>query len=236
MSDDDQVIVTIITDGEENSSCEYTGASVCEIVKRLRAKGWTFVYIGANQDAVEVAKRMHIDNAMNFQATHEATRRMWDDYRGSASAYYEKVRRSRMRGERGFEDKAFFSKSQQMDRVAPDRITILNSRESFVFGSNVNGSHDGGESAYACRNFGAVYGNPAGPQGQCYAIPTVGCSSKELYNFIDYAMAHPSLKFLVTAIGCGNGGYAPIDVALMFERAKDVENIYLPAEFWRYIR
>lgn len=49
-------------------------------------------------------------------------------------------------------------------------------------------------------------------------------------------MAHPSLKFLVTAIGCANGGYAPIDVALMFERAKDVENIYLPAEFWRYIR
>ena len=240
VSDDDQVLVTIITDGMENSSREYTGASVCEIVKRLRAKGWTFVYIGANQDAVEVAKRMNIDNAMNFQATHEDTRRMWDDYKGSTSAYYEKVRRSKMRGERVFEDKEFFAKGQQIDRITPARITNLNSGEIFVFGSNVDGFHNGGAAGYACRNFGAVYGNPIGPQGQCYAIPTVGTSSRDLYrhieDFIDYAIAHPSLTFLVTAIGCGNGGYDPIDMALMFDRARHVNNISLPAEFWRYIR
>lgn len=110
VTEDDQVLVTIITDGMENSSCEYSGAAVCEIVKRLRAKGWTFVYIGANQNAVEVAKSMSIDNAMNFQATHQDTKRMWNDYRESTSGYYEKVRRSKMRGERVFEDKEFFSK------------------------------------------------------------------------------------------------------------------------------
>lgn len=113
VSEGDQVLVTIITDGMENSSRSYSGAHICEIVKRLRAKGWTFVYIGANQDAVEVAKRMNIDNAMNFQATHEDTRRMWDDYRGSTSAYYEKVRGSRMRGESVFEDKEFFIKKNR---------------------------------------------------------------------------------------------------------------------------
>ena len=240
VTDDDQVLVTIITDGMENSSREYTGAAVCEIVKRLRAKGWTFVYIGANQDAVEVAKRMNIDNAMNFQATHEDTRRMWNDYKDSTSAYYEKVRMSKMRGERVFEDKEFFSQGGQQNRVTPDRISSLNSGEIFVFGSNVNGLHDGGAAGYACRNFGAVYGCPVGPQGQCYAIPTVGCSPSELYhhieNFIDYAIAHPTLTFLVTAIGCGNGGYAHVDMALLFRRARNVENIHLPAEFWRYIR
>lgn len=110
VTEDDQVLVTIITDGMENSSCEYSGAAVCEIVKRLRAKGWTFVYIGANQNAVEVAKSMSIDNAMNFQATHQDTKRMWNDYRESTSGYYEKVRSSKMRGERVFEDKEFFSK------------------------------------------------------------------------------------------------------------------------------
>ena len=110
VTEDDQVLVTIITDGMENSSCEYSGAAVCEIVKRLRAKGWTFVYIGANQNSVEVAKSMSIDNAMNFQATHQDTKRMWNDYRESTSGYYEKVRRSKMRGERVFEDKEFFSK------------------------------------------------------------------------------------------------------------------------------
>ena len=239
VTDDDQVLVTIITDGMENSSREYSGASVCEIVKRLRAKGWTFVYIGANQDAVEVAKSMSIDNAMNFQATHEDTRRMWNDYRESTSGYYEKVRMAKMRGERIFEDKEFFAKGHESSRVTPDSVTTLNPGEIFVFGSNVDGFHDGGAAGYACRHFGAVYGDPLGPQGQCYAIPTVGNTPGEIYrhveDFIDYAAAHPALTFLVTAIGCGNGGYSAQYMARMFGRARNVSNIHLPAEFWRYI-
>ena len=240
VTEDDQVLVTIITDGMENSSREYSGAAVCEIVKRLRAKGWTFVYIGANQDAVEVAKSMNIDNAMNFQATHEDTRRMWNDYRESTSGYYEKVRMSKMRGERVFEDKEFFVKGPQSQRITPDRITGLNPGEIFVFGSNVNGFHNGGAAGFACRHFGAVYGNPEGPQGQCYAIPTVGLTLMELHvkiqEFIDYAEAHPNLTFLVTAIGCGNGGYQPREIAPMFDRARRLTNVHLPAEFWTYIR
>ena len=239
VTDDDQVLVTIITDGMENSSREFSGASVCEIVKRLRAKGWTFVYIGANQDAVEVAKSMSIDNAMNFQATHEDTRRMWKEYRESTSGYYEKVRMSKMRGERIFEDKEFFCKGQQSQRITPDRITSLNPGEIFVFGSNVGGFHNGGAAGFACRYFGAVYGNPEGPQGQCYAIPVVGMTRRHIFHkieqFIDYALAHPSLKFLVTAIGCGNGGFTPEQIAPMFRRALNIDNIYLPEVFWRYI-
>jgi uncharacterized protein YegL len=110
VSEDDQVLVTVITDGMENSSMEYSAMAITQIVKHLRDKGWTFVYIGANQDAVEVAKRMHIDNAMNFHATHDDTTRMWKEYRESSSYYYEKVRASKMRGERVFEDKEFFKK------------------------------------------------------------------------------------------------------------------------------
>lgn len=128
VSDDDQVLVTIITDGMENSSYKYSGPAVFNIVKRLRAKGWTFVYIGANQDAVEVAKKMNIDNAMNFKATHEDTKRMWHDYRKSTSGYYEKVRHSRMKGEKVFEDKAFFNNGGE--RIATKRLRFfkLNNR------------------------------------------------------------------------------------------------------------
>lgn len=114
VTENDQVLVTIITDGYENSSREYSGAAICKIVKNLREKGWTFVYIGANQNAVEVAKQLHIDNAMNFQATNEDTKRMWTDYRESTSYYFEKVRCSRKRGEKVFEDKEFFSKKQSV--------------------------------------------------------------------------------------------------------------------------
>ena len=49
---EDKVMVTIITDGYENSSREYSGSTVKTLVARLREKGWVFAYVGANQDAV----------------------------------------------------------------------------------------------------------------------------------------------------------------------------------------
>ena len=146
---------------------------------------------------------------------------------------------AKMRGEKVFEDKAFFSKGQVSQRVTPDRITSLGRGEIFVFGSNIQGFHDGGAAAFACHNFGAVYGNGEGPQGQCYAIPVVGLTRRHIFHkieqFIDYAQAHPFLTFLVTTIGCGNGGFAPEEIAPMFRRAVNVDNIYLPEAFWRYI-
>jgi uncharacterized protein YegL len=69
IQDDDRVMATIITDGYENASEEYSGKAVKALVARLRGKGWTFAYIGANQDAVEVAKDLSIDNALNFDAS-----------------------------------------------------------------------------------------------------------------------------------------------------------------------
>ncbi len=67
----DGVLVTIITDGMENSSREYSGRAVKDLVAMQRKKGWTFAYIGANQDAVEVARDLNIQNAMNYDATPE---------------------------------------------------------------------------------------------------------------------------------------------------------------------
>lgn len=68
---EDLALVTIITDGMENSSEEWSGKAVKALVGRLREKGWTFAYIGANQDAVEVARELDIRNALNFDATPE---------------------------------------------------------------------------------------------------------------------------------------------------------------------
>ena len=67
--EDDRVFATVITDGYENSSREYSGRTVKALVARLREKGWILAYIGANQDAVEVARDLHIDNALNYDAT-----------------------------------------------------------------------------------------------------------------------------------------------------------------------
>ena len=65
---DDRVFATIITDGLENASEEYSGRTVKSMVERLRKKGWVFAYIGANQDSIEVARDLHIANALNFDA------------------------------------------------------------------------------------------------------------------------------------------------------------------------
>jgi hypothetical protein len=47
------VLVVIITDGEENSSQEFTQAGVRELIKAKEQEGWTFLYLGANQDAFQ---------------------------------------------------------------------------------------------------------------------------------------------------------------------------------------
>lgn len=45
-------IVVVMTDGEENSSQEYTQENFKKLVKTVeKDKNWTFVYLGANQDA-----------------------------------------------------------------------------------------------------------------------------------------------------------------------------------------
>ena len=74
--EDDRVFATVITDGYENSSREYSGRTIKELVSRLREKGWILAYIGANQDAVEVARDLHIDNAMDYCASPLGVKRM----------------------------------------------------------------------------------------------------------------------------------------------------------------
>ena len=71
--DEDRVMATVITDGMENASTEYSGRTVKTMVDRLRNKGWVLAYIGANQDAIEVARDLHIDNALNYDASPEGT-------------------------------------------------------------------------------------------------------------------------------------------------------------------
>ena len=74
--EDDKVMVTVITDGMENSSQEYSGRIIKNLVARLREKGWALAYIGANQDAVEVARELNINNALDFDATPEGMEEM----------------------------------------------------------------------------------------------------------------------------------------------------------------
>src|SRR4051812_11154444 len=55
------VVVAIMTDGLENASKEWTGPSVKALVEQQTvAYGWTFMYMGADQDAIEVGASLGI--------------------------------------------------------------------------------------------------------------------------------------------------------------------------------
>ena len=49
--DRENVLCIIMTDGNENASREHTKETVQKMIQEKEDKGWTFVYLGANQDS-----------------------------------------------------------------------------------------------------------------------------------------------------------------------------------------
>lgn len=82
-----QVIVTIMTDGQENASVEYGRKDIYALISKMEAEGWKFVYLGSNQDSWEVGTSIGIpeQRVSNYDAPNpdnalktisETTRRM----------------------------------------------------------------------------------------------------------------------------------------------------------------
>lgn len=110
---------------------------------------------------------------------------------------------------------------------------------TLVFGSNLSGLHHGGAARQAYQSFGAYWGQPIGPMGDSYAIPTKNAAIDatlplhviEIFvdGFIKYAKQHPEKKFFITRIGAGLAGYTDEIMAPMF---KDVPDNCSVAEAW----
>ena len=92
-TDSDIVLVTVITDGYENSSRNYDVEKIRTLVSRLDEKDWVFTYIGANQDAILEAGKMGIRNAMNYNSTEAGTREMWEREKRSRENFMTGARR-----------------------------------------------------------------------------------------------------------------------------------------------
>jgi len=52
------VLCVIMTDGEENASQKYTTENIFNLIRLKQEEGWTFVYLGANQDARTVGRSL----------------------------------------------------------------------------------------------------------------------------------------------------------------------------------
>ena len=102
VAENDKVLVTIITDGYENASREYRQSSVKALTEKLGQRGWTFAYIGANQDAMAVSHGLGIKNAMNFEATVCGTVMMSQKLAASRERWFNRISENDVNAEEDF--------------------------------------------------------------------------------------------------------------------------------------
>lgn len=87
--ENDNVLVTIITDGEENCSQEYNLKLVKNLIEKQKKQGWTFTLIGTdNLDVEGMAGMMSIDNHLAFTEDEESTKVMFARERKARSRFY----------------------------------------------------------------------------------------------------------------------------------------------------
>jgi len=72
--DEPSVTFVILTDGEENSSEEWTIASIKQLITEKEEAGWTFTYMGVSQDAWQggFTLRVAAGNIMNVGNSSES--------------------------------------------------------------------------------------------------------------------------------------------------------------------
>lgn len=118
LSHDDRVLVTIITDGYENASRTWSGSQIKSLVEELRQMGWTFTYIGADQDVEKVAGGIGVRNCLRFSADEASTLDMFAKERSSRRRYYGAMQAKLLRCESSLsEDTDFFAEEKRMPEV-----------------------------------------------------------------------------------------------------------------------
>ena len=77
----EHTLFVIITDGMENASHIYTAEHVKKMIERQKTKyGWEFLFLGANIDAIDTARRFGIpqERAANYRSDHIGTQLNYD--------------------------------------------------------------------------------------------------------------------------------------------------------------
>jgi len=84
--------VTIITDGYENASHEFSGTAIKALIESYKEEGWLFTYIGADHDVEKVAYSLAIDNKMRFHKSASGTRAMFDKEQASRASWMRRMK------------------------------------------------------------------------------------------------------------------------------------------------
>merc|ERR1712110_303211 len=77
-----RVMVLVLTDGQENASSKHSHSDVVKNIKQCEDElKWSFVYIGANQNAITTGARMgfRADSCLTYAADHLHQRATWSN-------------------------------------------------------------------------------------------------------------------------------------------------------------
>ena len=87
----EKTLFVITTDGMENSSHEYNYSKVKKMIEKKKKKGWEFLFLGANIDAVEVAGRFGIgaNRAVKYKSDSAGTKLNYDVLAKAVCAFRE---------------------------------------------------------------------------------------------------------------------------------------------------
>lgn len=100
---DEDAIVVVFTDGEENASRSWKREALFERIAGLRARGWAFVFLGANQDSYAEAGGLGFAAGSTSNWNAESSGTAFTQLDRSLGSY-----RGKLRAERAAQSRDFF--------------------------------------------------------------------------------------------------------------------------------
>jgi len=88
-----KILVVVVTDGQENASREFRHRDIVRMIAEKSKKGWQFVYLSADMDAIAEARSVGFErrSTLAFQKDAQGSRQVWDSLSQKTAAYRESI-------------------------------------------------------------------------------------------------------------------------------------------------
>jgi hypothetical protein len=111
-----KVILAIFTDGMENASQEYTIKHISDLIRLYRdQKGWEFLFLAANQDAIASSSAMHMDASLSANVSFDMK-----GIKSTGGAMARKVRAMRMKSSGTMDAQAMEDDAKSMNEIVKE--------------------------------------------------------------------------------------------------------------------
>jgi len=115
----EQIVFVTFTDGLENASREYDRSKIFDLIRKRAEAGWSFIYLGANQDAYAESSRLGYAAA--------ACRTSWQTHEGRASRFAARATRSAGSGRKCGRERRLTGATSSKATSPPTRMRLRES-------------------------------------------------------------------------------------------------------------